>query len=568
MFVRVKTTPNSPRKSVQIVHSIRKGKYVSQKIVRHVGIAADDKELGQLKILAESIMTKLERENQPTLFSPEELDRLKKRAKNCEVLKPLKPLHNKDKDAYYVNLKDIVEEDRVISGIHDIYGSLFNEIGYDKIFPSRVRQSNASITQIFRDIVLARVAKPMSKLSTVEMLEDNFGISLPLHKVYRMMDKVDDKVIKRLNKITFRHTQSLFESGLDVVFFDATTLYFESFNEDELRRLGYSKDMKFNQPQVLLALLVTREGLPVGYKVFEGDIYEGHTLLPVLRELKKEYTINRVVLVADSGMLSRENLDFLESKGFQYIVGARLKNMSEELKSRILNRDHYQSESEGFEVADFEIEENKRLVVSYKLERAYKDSHDRKKAILKLKKKIEKSRNQKNYLSNYGYKKYLKIEGESQIKLDEVKIEEDSRWDGLHGAITNIKDFTAREVLEYYSQLWTVEESFRITKHDLKVRPVFHWNPSRVKAHIAIVFTAYALVRYMEYRVKLQYKKLSTEKIRRLLMKVQTTILYDKKKNIRYGLPSKISEDTKKIYYIFRAERALTPYIISTKCSA
>jgi transposase len=336
--------------------------------------------------------------------------------------------------------------------------------------------------------------------------------------------------------------------------------------------------MKFNQPQVLLALLVTREGLPVGYKVFEGDAYEGHTLLPILKELKKDYRINRVVFVADSGMLSGDNLIFLESKGFHYIVGARLKNMNKEMKAKILNREHYQAQSEGFEVADFEIGEigdgeqkgvmMKRLIVSYKEERAHKDSHDREKAILKLKKKIEKSRNQKYYLSNYGYKKYLKIEGESQIKLDEAKIEEDSRWDGLHGVITNIKDFTAAEVLEYYSNLWTVEESFRITKHDLKVRPVFHWNPSRVKAHIAIVFTAYALVRYMGYRVKLQYRKLSPEKIRQLLLKVQTTILYDTKKNIRYGLPSQICEDTKKIYFIFRVERSLTPYIISIKCSA
>lgn len=562
MFVRVKTTPNSPRKSVQIVQTIRKGSKVSQKIVRHIGIAFDDAELEQLKLLGESIKNKLELELQPSLFSPEEFSKLKNRAeKSSSTI-------GEDKDAYKVNLQDIVEEDRVVNGIHDVYGNLFDQLGYNRIFPSRVRQGTGSIVKIFRDIVLARIANPQSKMATVEMLEENFGISLPLHKVYRMMDKLDDTAITRLNKRTYQNTQSLFSRNLDVIFFDATTIYFESFSDDELRKFGYSKDLKFNQPQVLLALLVTREGLPVGYRVFEGDKYEGHTVSPVLQELKREYKIDRVVFVADSGMFNKENLEILNSKGFEYIVGARLKNMNKDLKAKILNRDNYSGQSESFSVADLEYNSQNRLIVSYKAERARKDNHERQKAILKLKKKLEKTTWQKSYLSNHGYKKYLKIEGESHIELDEKKIEEESCWDGLHGVLTNIKDFKCEEILEYYSNLWLVEESFRITKHDLKVRPVFHWNSERVKAHIAIVFTAFALVRYMEYQVKSQYKKLSPEKIRKVLMKVQTTILFDTKKKIRYGLPSKISEDAKKIYTIFNVERHFSPFIMPEKCSA
>ncbi len=233
------------------------------------------------------------------------------------------------------------------------------------------------------------------------------------------------------------------------------------------------------------------------------------------------------------------------------------------MKEKILNRNLYQSHGEGYEIAEFDYEDKKRLIVSYKEDRAVKDKKDRARSLTKLKKKLEKTRSQKSYLSNYGYKKYLRIEGKSQIVLDEPKILEESRWDGLHGVITNIKDSQAFELLEYYGNLWTVEESFRITKHDLKVRPVFHWTPSRVKAHIAIVFTSYSLVRYMGYRVKLQYKKMSPERIRHILIKVQTSILYDTKKQIRYGLPSKITQDSRKIYSIFKAEPLLTPYIIN-----
>ena len=560
MFVRVKTNQESHRHSVQIVHSIRKGKKVSQQIIRHIGIAYDELELEQLKEVAESIKIKMENTVQPPLFSPEELDGLKAIPGNKEITS------NETTGAYRVNLKEVLEEERVISGIHDIYGKLFDEMGYSEVIDSQVNQSHPNIVKIFKDVVLARIALPLSKHATVEMLAEDFGITLPLHKVYRMMDKLDDEAIKRLNQLSHRNTRTLFGHPLDVVFFDATTLYFESFEEDDLRRLGYSKDMKFNQPQVLLALLVTREGLPVGYKVFQGDTYEGHTLVPVLEELKRDYQIKRVVFVADSGMLSRENLNHLESQGFEYIVGARLKNMPESIKSQILDKSNYVSVSEEgdrLDVAEFNYCPPRRLIVSYKEKRARKDSLDRKKAILKLKKKLDNNRNQKSYLSNYGYKKYLKIEGESRIQLDEKKIAQDSRWDGLHGVITNIVDFNPIEVLEYYSNLWTVEESFRITKHDLKVRPVFHWNPARVKAHIAIVFTAYSLVRYMTYRVKLKYKKLSPQRIRKALLKVQTSIIYDKKKKTRYGLPSKTNEDAKRIYDVFKVDRALTPYIIS-----
>jgi len=141
-------------------------------------------------------------------------------------------------------------------------------------------------------------------------------------------------------------------------------------------------------------------------------------------------------------------------------------------------------------------------------------------------------------------------------------VNNDSRWDGLHGVITNAKDITDKEVMAQYNNLWNVENAFRITKHDLKVRPVFHWKPERVKAHFAISFTAYALVKYLEYRVKLQYKKLSCEKIRQTLIKAQTSVLFDKFKKIRYGLPSRISQDARKIYKLIRRDWRLTPYII------
>ena len=146
--------------------------------------------------------------------------------------------------------------------------------------------------------------------------------------------------------------------------------------------------------------------------------------------------------------------------------------------------------------------------------------------------------------------------------MNQSKVEAESKWDGLHGVLTNARELTNEEAIDQYSNLWQVEEAFRVTKHDLEVRPTFHFKPRRVKAHVAIAFTAYSLVRYLEYRVKLQYIKLSPEEIRKNLIGVQTSVLYDKTKKIRYGLPSRMSKHARKIYDILQIKRHSTPYII------
>lgn len=314
--------------------------------------------------------------------------------------------------------------------------------------------------------------------------------------------------------------------------------------------------------------MVTTDGLPVDYGVFSGDTFEGTTLTCALTKIREKYDIDKVVFVADSAMLSKDNITELESlkdKSLSYIVGARLKNMSEALKEKILDISSYKEITPGYKIAQFNLP-GKKLVVSWSEKRAIKDGHDRKKAIEKLKNKLERSKSLKQHLSNNGYRKYLKVEGESTIALDEEKIASSSLWDGLHGVVTNA-ELSGEEILAKYNELYNVEAAFRVTKHDLAVRPVFHWKPPRIEAHIAICFCAYALVKNLEYRVKLQYKKLSVENIRQLLIHVQTSILFDKQKRIRYGLPSMMKKDARKIYNLLGIKRSITPYIIE-KCSA
>jgi transposase len=552
MFVRVKTSNNGATTFVQIVQSVRKGEKVSQKIVRHVGVAKDGDELEKLKLLAQSIKLKLETEGQQFLFKPEEIVKLAGSEKDYP-----------DKD-YIVNVKNLKEEQRLARGIHEAYGRLFDDLGYKKVIerPSR----NKSRVDIFKNIVLARIANPVSKMATVDMAEEDFGVTLDLDRVYRMMDCLDGPAIERLKRITYENTLSLLGTKIDVIFYDATTIYFESFEEDELKKNGFSKDHKEGQPQVLLALMVTSDGLPVDYEVFAGDTYEGHTLITALTKIRDKYDIDRVIFVADSAMASKDNIDRLEKlkdQNISYIVGARLKNMKGSLKEKILNEKNYRRVKKDYYVADI-AGDGRKIVVSYSAKRAAKDANDRKRAIAKLMAKLDRSKSAKSHLSNHGYRKYLKVEGASRVALDEDKILDDSKWDGLHGVVTN-SNLDPVDVLSRYNELWNVEASFRVTKHDLAVRPVYHWKPRRVRAHIAICFAAYALVKHLEYRVRLQYKKLSIEKIRYALMKVQTSILFDKEKRIRYGLPSFMKKDARKIYDILNIKRSTTPYIIE-KC--
>ena len=551
MYIRVKTSNNGATTYVQIVQAIRKADKVSQKIVRHVGVANSTDELKGLKILAASMKDALEAGGQQFLFKPEEV----------AGLGPSKIEH--DDDNYNVNLKDLFEEQRLISGFHEIYGTLYDNMGYTKVIanPSKAKISS----RILRDIVIARIANPSSKRASSLMLEEDFGITIDLYKIYRMMDRLDEDAIRRIKQIAYQNTLSLLGGKIDVIFYDATTLYFESFTEDELKQNGYGKDGKFGQPQVLLALMVTSQGHPIDYEVFSGSTCEGHTLVDALAKIRDKYEIERVVFVADSAMLSGDNIARLEKLGdkISFIVGARIKSMDGHIKKKILDSKNYSAIDNRSQVAEFDYK-SKRLIVAYSGKRAAKDAHDRAGAIDKLHKKLLKSKSAKSHLSNSGYRKYLKVNGPASIEIDEDKIEADSAWDGLHGVITN-SDIAPADVLKKYGDLWNVEAAFRVTKHDLAVRPVFHWKPHRIKAHIAICFMAYSMVKNLEHRVGLQYKKLSIESIRKTLAHVQTSILYDKKKKIRYGLPSMLKLDAKKIYKLMGLSKQSTPYIIK-KC--
>ena len=558
MFVRVKTTPNSPRKSVQLVEGARVDGKVRQRIVRHVGVATDEAELVRLKELGEFLKARIAHDRQPGLFPPEQVAEQVIEAGRRDAEAP-------DTAPLRIDLKALREERRIVTGIHEAYGVVYRELGFDRLLGSRYR---ASAPALFHT-VMARIANPHSKRDTVRRLGRDFGVALSLEKVYRMMDRLDEKVVERLKLKVATATQALLGEPLDVLFFDCTTLYFESavedMGKDALRAFGYSKDGRPERVQVVLALMVTRSGLAVGYEVFPGSAYEGHTFLPMMKAMQRRHEGVQAICVADAGMFSHENLSELQANGHRYIVGARLRNLPKALKGRILNVERYRragAGEAGGKVGVFR-HRGRRIVVSHSPKRARKDARDRQRAVRRLLKQLNKSGQPKS-LVRRGAARFVRMKGQGRWELDPDKIAEDARWDGLHGVVTNLRDVSIAELFERYRGLWRVEESFRITKHDLKVRPIYHWTPRRVRAHLAIAFMAFACVRHLAYRVELQKKRrLSPEAIRDALLNRQCSVLRHARTAKRYVIPSSATAEAQLIHEALGLTLSDVPYALN-----
>lgn len=389
---------------------------------------------------------------------------------------------------------DGIEELKLV-GPELVLGKLFNEIGF-----------NAIKDELFRHLVITRPVYPVSKLKTIDYLYKYKNIIIGKDKIYRYLDKLNNKYKKQLQQISYHHTLSILNNNISVVFYDVTTLYFEIEDEDDLRRAGFSKEGKHQQPQIVLGLLVSIDGYPLAYEIFDGKKFEGHTMLPVIEAFKKEFSLQQLVIIADAGLLSNDNIKELQNKGYEYILGARIKNESREIQNQILSLTLHNGES-----ASIQKDDCTKIIVTYSSSRAGKDETNRKRGLQKLERAISSGKLNKSNINNRGYNKYLKIEGEVNIKIDYAKYKADACWDGLKGYITNTK-LNNNEIIESYRHLWNIEKAFRISKTDLKVRPIYHRLQSRIEAHLCIAFCAYKVYKELERQLKIKKAEMSAEK--------------------------------------------------------
>jgi len=293
---------------------------------------------------------------------------------------------------------------------------------------------------------------------------------------------------------------------IGLLFYDVTTLYFEADYGDELRETGFSKDGKHSQPQVVLGLLVSKDGYPLSYSVFNGSQYEGHTMLPVVDDFVQRFNLEDFVVVADSGLMNQRNIALLESGNYKYIIGARIKNEGNEIKTWALSLDKQ----------DGEFNEKRkgstRIIIGYSANRAKKDRYNREKGIKRLEKAYRSGNITKENINKRGYNKFLDISDNVKVSINKKRIEEDEKWDGLKGYLTNT-ELPAKDVYEQYCGLWSVERAFRITKGTLEMRPMFHFTPKRIEAHVCICFVAYKVYKELERILKINRINMSVDKV-------------------------------------------------------
>lgn len=253
-----------------------------------------------------------------------------------------------------------------------ILGRIFDEVGFNQI-PE----------ELFRHLVLSRLVFPLSKLKTVDYLLKHNGIRYEISQIYRYLDKFRASYFRKVQEISYRHTLEILEGNLSVVFYDVTTLYFESNREDDFRIAGFSKEGKHKHPQILIGLLVGLHGYPLAYELFEGNKFEGHTMIPVIEAFKERYKLEKLVVIADSGLLSKKNVEQLQQGGYEFILGARIKQETKALKRKILNLDlgdgQYKVLKRGDEL---------KLVLSYSSKRAAKDEYNRERGLRRLEKNL------------------------------------------------------------------------------------------------------------------------------------------------------------------------------------
>lgn len=393
-------------------------------------------------------------------------------------------------NAVYENIQSIQ-----LLGPELILGKLFDEIGFNQIGE-----------ELFRHLVIARLIYPVSKLKTLDYLRKYKGIVYEKDKLYRYLDKLHKEQIALAQQISYNHTVKILKADTTIVFYDVTTLYFETEDEDDLRKTGFSKDGKHQQPQIVLGLLVSRGGYPLDYEIFEGNRFEGHTMLPVIEAFKKKHQLPQLIIVADAGLMSNKNIEQLLAGNFEFIIGARIKNETQQLQQQILSKALNDGESFCLNKTN-----NLRLIISYSNGRARNDQYNRNRGLLKLERALRKGKLGKQHINNKGYNKYLKLTGDIQIEIDYEKFNADKKWDGLKGYITNTR-LDKEMVIDHYKQLWNIEQTFRISKTDLRIRPVYHYLKRRIEAHICIAFVACKIYKELERQLKEKKANLSSEK--------------------------------------------------------
>jgi transposase len=375
-----------------------------------------------------------------------------------------------------------------------------------------------------------RINDPLSKLGSYNVQQEYYGIKeIELHQIYRSLDYLA-KYNEAIQSHIYQYNRDLFNYALDVVFFDVTTFYFDSavVKENELRQLGFGKDGKIGKTQLVFSLLIDKNKMPIGFEIFNGKQFEGHTFEKAINQLKTKYNIGKVIVVADSGMMNKGNIALFDKENnaeqYEYIVGDRLKNLPHVTKEFLINKENYTTTITTDKDNPIKIcvvnQANKTIIGTWSAKRAAKDKYERdqkvKKAEVLLKNQSQLKKKPRNY--------YLKTTDEIKYEIDTQRIADDEKYDGYKAIATNTKTITNEEVLEQYSYLYQIEHSFRTFKSFLETRPMYHWTDERIKGHLVMCYISFVILRFLQEKTEM-----TEQQLRKTLSKMQLSKIENEK---------------------------------------
>lgn len=456
----------------------------------------------------------------------------------------------------------------------------YHELEINKFFINRQRNLNIeySLNNIFQMLVYSRVLLPSSKKASFENMDNYFlDFNFHINHIYRALDYFssykDDLLLHIHEMVRLNYSRDTSN-----VYYDVTNYYFEIKEPDDFRKKGVSKEHR-TTPIVQMGLLMDNSGLPITYKLFEGNTNDSTTLMPVLDELKDDYNFGRVIVVADKGMNTGENIAYNIIHKNGYIYSQSVRGANSELKEYVLSDEGYEVSSDGFKIKsrivttkiwvenakgkNVQVEIEQKQVAFYSPDYDKRSKYEREKAVEKARKLIEKSKNGK--IPANGAQKYIastpcdKKTGEVHAELSEYhfvdseKISEEEKYDGYYVIVTSELKMPNNEILDAYRNLWKIEETFKITKSELKTRPVYLSLKEHIEAHFLTCFVSLLLLRLLEKQTDHKY---STRVLVNAMNNISGT--YVDKNYYMFDYFNEIVEDLGKITDIDFSKRFMT----------
>lgn len=394
----------------------------------------------------------------------------------------------------------------------------YKDLGFDEIDD-----------ETFKHLVIARIVEPVSKLDSIRVLEELGIKSISKDRIYRSLLKTTQNDYRKIVARLCREKREI--NSYSILLYDVTTLYFEILSEDGKKIPGLSKERRL-EPQIVVGLLVDQKGFPLSLQMFAGNIAETKTIVPVLKAFRQDYEINNLTVVADAAMLNQGNISNIMENGFNYIIGSRQHKMPFAIEEYLKTNKT---------PADLDIAESSLIKEGQQQRAIYQYSSKRAKLDLKnIEKQVKKAENVIAGIGKLKKNKFVKLELRGK-KLNQALIEKAKSLAGFKGYITNL-DLSAQEIINYYHDLWHVEATFRMSKNDLKARPVFHRKEESIEAHLTIVMASMAVSKIMEEK-----SGVSIKKIIKLLKPLRTSFLLSKTTGYRLEIPPRIPEDYTKL---------------------